>query len=99
MAEHVHARLGLRLELIEVEALKQRDVERYMAAYRAIKIGDSLHEQNGKVLRAALASGWVKAISPPMTADDVGQQKPGIVRWFAQHIDVLYAEVTAIPPE
>jgi len=95
----MHTRLGLRLELVEAETLKQRDVERYMAAFRASKLGDSLPEYYGKTLRAALTAGWVKAIEPQMSVDDVAAQKPAVVRWFAQHVNDLYVEVTTIPPE
>lgn len=99
MAEFIHKRLGLRLVLAEAEDLRQRDVEKYMRAYRDYKLGDSAVEAHGKSLRAALRTGWVKAITPEIDEHGVGDLAPAQVRWLGQKIDALYLEATAIPPD
>lgn len=76
MAEFKHGRLGLRLVLKDAAELKQRDLEKYMAAYRAQKQGDSVPEAHGKSLRAALAAGWVREIEPVITAESSPSPSP-----------------------
>ena len=107
MTEHVHRKLGLRLVLAEAEDLRQRDVERYMAAYREQKkLGDSVAEAHGKSLRAALMARWVKAIESGAGANgtmlnenQVGDLPPAAVRWFAQKVDALYLQITLVPDD
>ena len=97
--EHMHKRLGLRLVLPEAETLRQRDVEKYMAAFRDTKLGDSLPEYHGRTLRAALKAGWVQEIEPNIGEADVADLHPAKVKWFAEKIDRLYTEATTIPPD
>ncbi len=94
--KYEHKRYGV-LELPDVEALTQRDLERFMAAYRARPEGNSVSEDAGKTLRAAIAAEWV--IAPAMSVDMVDGMKPAQVRWMAQAIDRLYTEATTISPE
>ncbi len=88
-----HKKLGLTLTLPDGDELTQRDVERYMAEYRRLTEADNA----GKVLRAAIAAGWVR--DPAMSVDMVEAMKPAAVRWYAGRVDALYAEATTIPPE
>ena len=84
--------------------MRQSDVDRYMAAMRDLKLGDSLPETHHKVLHAGLKSGWVKEAtvkgrSEPIKPADVRDLHPAVVKWFALRINGLYLKVTAIPPE
>lgn len=96
--EHRHAGLGLTLVLrFAVDELRQRDVERFMAAFNRTRSGDSTPEYNGRVLRAALEAGWVE--QPTLTPQAVDDLLPSHVAWFAKQIDALYQQASEIPPE
>ncbi len=99
MAEFTHQKLALRLVLPEAADLKQRDVDKFMAAFSAQKQGNSPREDNGKTLRAALKAGWVKDSEPALKAEQVDDLSPAVVRWFAERIDRLYVEASTVPPE
>jgi hypothetical protein len=104
MAPLTHPKLGASLVLMDVEAMRQRDLDKYMAAMREPKLGDSTPETDHKIVFAGLRSGVVKEARvsdrpEPLTAADVADLAPARVRWFARKINALYSQAVAIPPE
>lgn len=79
--------------------LRQRDVERYMGELRRSPLGDTLTENNGKVLRAAVVCGWVvePVLKVDRDRDDVADLEPWKVAAFARQIDTLYVGAMTIP--
>ena len=99
-AQKVFTHGALRLELrFSAGELRQRDVEKLMAAMRRSPLGESLAEHSGKVLRAAVECGWVVAPVWKVDAstDDVADLPPGECRWYAAQVDQVYAESSIIP--
>jgi hypothetical protein len=99
-----NAKLGTSLVLMDEDAMRQSDLDRYMSAMRELKLGDSTPETHHKVVYAGLKSGVVKEArvvdrAEPLTPKDVKDIHPRITRWFALHINRLYVAVTAIPPD
>lgn len=100
MDERTHKSLNTRLVLKGAEELTQGDVDRFMAAFNAQPQGNSIPEDNGKTVRAALKAGWITEISEePHTAESVDGWRPSHVRWYAMQIDRMYAEARAVPNE
>lgn len=98
--EFAHAKQGWRLTL--KDDLRQRDVEKWSAAMRPHQPKDgrpSDAEYCGALLRGALAAGVVMHSAPALTAESVGEQPAGLVRWAGLHLAQVYAEATVIPPE
>ena len=91
-----HKKLGVRLVIRAPEDLTQADLERFGAAICADK-GLSKSEQEGANVRAGLAAGWI--LEPAWTPEQVGAQRPAVIKWIAAFVDALYKEVTTIPPE
>lgn len=99
MAERTHKRMGWAITLPDVDQVTQRDLNKYMAAMRESKLGDSVTEMNNKMLWAGLKSGFVRATTPALAPEEIEAQPPALVRWFGLQINALYIEVTTIPPE
>jgi hypothetical protein len=100
-----HAKLGTSLVLMDVDVMRQSDLDRYMAAMRDLKqLGDSTPETHHKIVYAGLKSGVVREAraqgrAEPLTPKDVGDLAPKVVRWFALRINALYLQATTVPPE
>lgn len=79
--------------------LRQGDLEPFMAAVNRSRLGVSSIEYNGKILRAAVESGWV--IQPVLRVDkerdDVANLLPWQTAWYAKQIDNVYKESMNIP--
>ncbi|MEP7357859.1 MAG: hypothetical protein ABI847_11500 [Anaerolineales bacterium] len=89
---------ALRLRFAPGE-LRQRDVEQFMAAVRQSALGTSAVEGDGKVLRAAVACGWVvePVLKVDKDRDDVANMEPWKVAAFARQIDSLYVAAMTVP--
>lgn len=88
-----HKKLGVAFELPDVEALVQRDVDRFMVAYNAQPPATDAT----RTVKAALLAGWVR--DSDMSVDIVDTLAPRVVRWMAKQIDALYAAAIEIPGE
>lgn len=87
---------GLRLTLKKgPDELTQRDVEMLMNTIARDTRGTSVPEHHGKVVRAAIKLDWVE--EPSMDVKDIDKEKPWIIRWLAEQIDLIYRQATAIP--
>lgn len=87
---------GLRLTLKSgPDELTQRDVEMFMNTVAKDTRGTSVPEHHGKIVRAVIKLGWLE--EPSMDVKDVDKEKPWIVRWMAEQIDLVYRQATAIP--
>jgi hypothetical protein len=51
----------------------------------------------GEMVRAAIEVGWL--IEPKWTPEQVGKQKPKVIRWLGEKLDRLYLQETTVPPE
>lgn len=95
-AEFTNTKLGLRLLLrSNADELRQGDVEKLMQHIRASKLGETPNEHAGKLVRAAVAAGWIE--EPKFTADNVPDMKPAHVAWYSRQIDRVYREATTVP--
>lgn len=79
--------------------LRQRDIEKFMAAIRRSDLGESPPEHAGKVLRAAIQAGWViePALKVEKDHDDVADLPPAHAFWYAAQIDAVYRECMTVP--
>jgi len=100
MEEREHKALKTRIVLKDAEELTQGDVDRFMAEFNAQAQGNSIPEDNGKTVRAALKAGWITEITEePRTPESVDTWKPARVRWYAMQIDRVYVKARTIPNE
>ena len=87
---------GLRFVLVKsASELVQRDMDRFFAAYARFPQGNTVPEDNGKTLRAAVEAGWIA--EPQLSVGDVDNLKPGHVRWYARCIDQVITKAREIP--
>lgn len=95
------ARQGLVLTLALAEdTVRQRDVEKMLAALGKLGASPNDREANRKTVLAALQSGWLadlKVGDRAIGADDLADLHPAHVRYFAQEIDRFYNRVTDVP--
>jgi hypothetical protein len=75
--------------------LTQGDIEKFSAAYR--DHGDVI-EPNGRLVRAAIAAGWI--LEPAgLTVAGVPNMAPRLVKWWGREIDALYGAATSPDPK
>ncbi len=80
------------------ENLRQRDLEAFGES-RAAETGVSASQSRGANVRAAINAAWFTELTPAMTAEQVGDQIPAVVRLLGDWIDKIYVELIEIPPE
>jgi hypothetical protein len=90
-----HKKLGLRAT---IKPLRQRDLESFGAAFAPESI-TTASQRRGANLRAAIRAGWFTDLQPAMTADEVGDQPPAVVRYLGEFVEAVYGEVTTVPPD
>jgi len=90
-----HKGLGIRAVMKE---LTQRDLENFGAALALEKM-ESASQRRGANLRAAIRAGWFTELEPAIAVDQVADLLPVVVKFLGEWIDLVYAEVTKIPPE
>ena len=97
MDQHVeHKTLHVKANI--KDNLTQRDLEAF-GAVMASESGRSASEHRGSNVRAAIIAGWFTELEPAMTADQVYDQHPAVIKLLGDWIDKVYGEVTEIPPE
>lgn len=81
--------------------LTQRDMDAFFAAYARYPQGNTISEDNGKVVRAAFDARWISELTGPrgQVKDSfaVNDMAPWAVRWAAQQIDALIGKAREIP--
>lgn len=82
-----------------VKRLTQRDLERFGEAISSEPPATSASQRRGANVRAAIKAEWFETLEPAMTVDQVGDQEPAVVKFLGDWIDMVYAEVTNIPPD
>ncbi len=97
-----HEALKLRLVLCKCTSdMVQRDIDKFMRKFGEQSQGQSIAEDNGKTLRAALWSDWIESLVTPSgpiaRGNDVDGMKPSHVRWAAEIIDKVYNKAREIP--
>lgn len=90
-----HKGLGVRAT---IKPLTQRDLENFSAAVVSEETRTAT-QRRGANLRAAIKAGWFSELDPAMTAEQVADQRPAVVRLLGEWIEAIYVEVTTIPPE
>ncbi len=94
MSDYV-AKAGISLAM--PDPLLQRDVESfYRERFKVLPRAEgtlAAPEDNGAVVRAALACGWVKGIQA------VDELKPGIVSWLANQVSRAIIKAYEVPGE
>ena len=90
-----HKKLGVKAT---IRPLKQRDLESFGAALAQLP-SESSSQRRGANVRAAITAGWFSEIQPAITADQVADQEPAVIKLLGDWIDQVYGEVTIIPPE
>jgi hypothetical protein len=104
-----HANLGVRLVLKKsANDLVQRDMDKFMKRFTEQTQGNSVVEDNGKTVRAAMRADWVESLAVPdqenpgsakpiLSGNDVDGMKPAHVRWVAGIIDQIYNTAREVP--
>lgn len=81
--------------------LTQRDMDAFFAAYARYPQGNTIAEDNGKVVRAAFDARWISELTTPRgqvkTSFEVNDMQPWAVRWAAQQIDALIGKAREVP--
>lgn len=90
-----HKKLGVKAT---VKRLTQRDLEKFGESL-ALETPASASQRRGANVRAAINAGWFEGLTPAMTADEVGDQPPTVIKLLGDWIDQVYGEVTTIPPD
>jgi len=91
-----------RLTLMKsADELTQRDMDAFFSAYGRYPQGNTVSEDNGKVLRAAFDARWIAELITPRgvvkAAPEVNDMQPWAVRWAAQQIDQVINKAREIP--
>lgn len=81
--------------------LTQRDMDAFFAAYARYPQGNTITEDNGKVLRAAFDARWISELTTPRgpvkDSYAVNDMAPWAVRWAAMQIDQVIGKAREIP--
>jgi len=93
MAELENVTLGIKLVTCEPN---QDMFDKYLDRLQG-KQSMPVGKYYGEMVRAAIEVGWL--IEPKWTPDQVGKQKPMVVKWMGQVLDNLYKQETTVPPE
>ena len=78
------------------EDLTLADLETYFEHYNAEE-GDNMWAERGRVLRAALAAGWIAAPAD-LTAEAIGKLSPAAAAAAKTYIDALYIRLVTADP-
>ncbi len=100
--EFEHHALRLKMVLRKcADDLVQRDIDKFMRKFSEQSQGQSVAEDNGKTLRAALWADWIDSLVTPkgpiVKGNDVDGMKPSHVRWAAEILDRVYNKARDIP--
>jgi hypothetical protein len=91
-----------RLVLLKsADDLLQRDMDAFFLAYSRYPQGNTIAEDNGKVVRAAFDARWISELTTPrgQVKDSfaVNEMQPWAVRWAAMQIDAVIGKAREIP--
>ncbi len=82
-----------------IKSLLQRDLEKFGAALADEGVLSSGSQRRGANVRAAIQAGWFTELKPELTPETVADQLPVVIKVLGDWIDLVYREVTTIPPD
>ena len=81
--------------------LTQREMDAFFAAYARYPQGNTIAEDNGKVVRAAFDARWISELTYSRgqikNAIEVNDAQPWLIRWAAMQIDAVIGKAREIP--
>lgn len=82
-----------------IKSLLQRDLEKFGAALAEEGVLSSGSQRRGANVRAAIQAGWFTEIEPSLSVEQVADQLPAVIVFLGTWIDLVYREVTTVPPD